>query len=160
MKTSVKHNWTFLSIFLGTGTYYSWASSMKHFNKSPFLKTFPYNSKAIRGAEDIICKDDKIFIPETLQQRCMDWYNQNLRHPGKTRMKKTISQNSNWHGLKTHVRRYCKWYLKHQMVKRPRKKYEHVFSEDSEFIPLETVCIDCICPYKVRHKKIKTNGIF
>ena len=124
------------------------------------LKPDSYISKTIGGVEGIICKNDKIVVPETLQQRVMDWYHHRLKHPGETRMEKTISQYLTWHGLTTHVRRYCKRCPQCQMAKRLRRNYGHVPPKNAEFIPWKSVCVDCIGPYKVKHKKKKGKWTF
>ena len=119
------------------------------------LKPQAYTSITIGEIEGIICKGGKIVIPDSLQQRVLDWYHHRLKHPGKTRMEETIKQHLTWHGLTTHVRRYCKRCPICQKAKRLRRNYGHVPPKNAEFIPWKTVCVDCLGPYKVRYKKKK-----
>ena len=38
----------------------------------------------------------KIYIPETLKTKMIDWYHENLQHPGKDCMIKTVGQHFSW----------------------------------------------------------------
>ena len=61
-----------------------------------------YVIKSFHGAEKIrklITKQDKIVIPTTLQKRLVEWYHNQLCHPGKNRTEKTIGQHFTWKGL-------------------------------------------------------------
>ncbi len=46
------------------------------------------------------------------------------------------------------------------MAKRLRRNYGHVPPKNAEFIPWKSVCVDCIGPYKVKHKKKKGKWTF
>ena len=50
-----------------------------------------YTLEAFHGggkSSQLLCKNGKIVIPQSLQQRVVDWYHTMLCHPGKTRTKK------------------------------------------------------------------------
>ena len=66
----------------------------------------------------LITKNDKIVVPETLQQQCLHWYHMSLCHPGATRMELTIRQHFTWKGLKTDVEKICKKCKTCQLTKR------------------------------------------
>jgi len=74
-------------------------------------KTSSYTLKPFAGGGktyQMICLNDKIVIPSTLQQHITQWYHTYLCHPGETRTEKTIRQHFTWHNLKNTVQTICK----------------------------------------------------
>ena len=55
--------------------------------------TSGYTIKSFCGGgkkRDLICHNDKIVIPSSLQRRVVEWYHTTLCHPGETRTEQTI----------------------------------------------------------------------
>ena len=74
----------------------------------------------------LICKNDKIVIPQHLANRVLTWYHQMLMHPGETRTEKTIRHHLYWKGMCTDVKQLCKTCPTCQINKRHYKKYGHL----------------------------------
>ena len=111
-----------------------------------------YTINTFHGGEKdclLICKDNKIVVPKTLQQRIVSWYHTMLCHPGETRTEETIRQHFAWKGLKTEVKRQCKSCHICQVTKRSNAKYGHLPPKEPEITPWETLCVDMIGPYKI-----------
>ena len=47
-----------------------------------------YSMEELDG-EDIICYDTKIYVPQSMRRRVLDWYHFYLNHPGGSRLTKT-----------------------------------------------------------------------
>ena len=61
-----------------------------------------YVIKSFHGAgkiKKLTTKQNKIVIPSTLQKRLVEWYHNQLCHPGKNRTEKTIGQHFTWKGM-------------------------------------------------------------
>ena len=101
----------------------------------------------------LICKDNKIVIPSTLQQRIVEWYHVQLCHPGQTRTEATINQHFTWKGLRKQVQAVCSTCHTCQMTKVSAKKYGHLPEKEAEAQPWERLCVDLIGPYMVKESK-------
>jgi len=55
---------------------------------------------------ELITKNDKIYVPKHLQDKCAEWYHLTLMHPGEQRLELTIGQHYTWIGL--HATCVCK----------------------------------------------------
>ena len=51
----------------------------------------------------LICHNEKIVIPESLQQQVVEWYHAILCHLGETQTEQTICQHFWWANLRTTV---------------------------------------------------------
>jgi hypothetical protein len=105
---------------------------------------------------ELITKNDKIYVPQELQAKCVAWYHTTLMHPGETRLELTIAQHYTWIGLKTAcvaaVRScdVCK-----VAKKRDGRNYGIIPPKPNpEIIPWHTLCIDLVGPYDFGPKKI------
>jgi len=49
---------------------------------------------------ELITKNDKIYVPKSLQHKCAEWYHLTLMHPGEQRLELTIAQHCTWIGLR------------------------------------------------------------
>ena len=72
---------------------------------------------------DLICRNDKIVIPTTLQRRVVEWYHETLCHPGETRTEQTLRQYLWWPNLRNEVHEVCTKCHLCQKTKRTSKKY-------------------------------------
>ena len=54
-------------------------------NNNPSLYTY----KVVKG-EELLHLNNKIYVPETLQERVLTWYHDILIHPGEAKMEQTI----------------------------------------------------------------------
>ena len=85
-----------------------------------------YSINSFHGGEKdrlLICKDNKIMVPKSLQSRIVNWYHTMLCHPGETRTEETIRQHFAWKGLKTEVKRQCGTCHICQVTKKVHKNY-------------------------------------
>ena len=109
--------------------------------------TSNYEIKSFHGAGNIrklITKQDKIVIPSTLQKRLVEWYHNQLCHPGETRTELTISQHFTWKNMRKTVHDICSKCHSCQVTKRHYKKYGKLPAKLAEAIPWETLCVDLI----------------
>jgi hypothetical protein len=105
-----------------------------------------------RKSRQLICKNGKIVIPRSLQQRVVDWYHTMLCHPGATRLEDTIRQHFVWSALREDVRNACKKCHTCQVTKRTTAKFGHLPVKENNLKPWETLCVDLIGPYKIPRK--------
>jgi hypothetical protein len=47
----------------------------------------------------VLCKDDKMIIPASLQHRAFSWYHHYLQHSGHSRLEETIRSVMYWKGM-------------------------------------------------------------
>jgi Integrase zinc binding domain len=82
----------------------------------------PYYSMQIEGY-DLLCYQDKIYIPQSLRQQVLSWYHECLLHPGQTRTENSIRNTMMWPGLTQDVEHLCSTCPLCQLIKKERKKY-------------------------------------
>ena len=111
-----------------------------------------YRLKTIEGKE-IIMYEDKIYVPDTLKDRVMEWYHTLLVHAGSTRMLSTIQATMNWHGIRKDIDTYVKTCHTCQITKKQKKKYGHLPPKTAETTPSKRVNVDLIGPYTIATKK-------
>ena len=102
------------------------------------LKDDKYKLHTFHGAGktyELICKDNKIVIPNSLKQKVMDWYHTILVHPGRDRTEKTISQHFYWKGMHSDIEKFCKLCPTCQKTKQKLVKYGHLPAKLAEAIP-------------------------
>jgi len=103
---------------------------------------------------ELITKNDKIYVPEALQQKCAEWYHLTLMHPGEKRPELTIAQHYTWIGLSTTCISACKRCTNCVVSKKRDKKYGLLPPNPTpEIIPWHTLCIDLVGPYKFGNEK-------
>ena len=114
-----------------------------------------YSTKSFRGS-DIICHNDKIYIPKRLQNSIVTWYHEILCHAGMNRTEETIRQ----HYTFPNLREKCKQHIGKcdtcQRYKKQKKKYGYVPAKEAEAEPWKTLCVDLIGPYKLKRKGKET----
>ena len=97
-----------------------------------------YHTKIFHGAGndyEMICHQDKIVIPQTIQQKIMEWYHTTLLYPGRDRTYTTISQHFYWKGMKKEVEQYVKRCPTCQQTKKTYKKYGLLPVKEAEAVP-------------------------
>ena len=57
-------------------------------------------------------------MPQSLQKPCVEWYHEQLLHPGITRTEETIRQHFYWKNLREDIRKHCRKCHKCQLTKR------------------------------------------
>ena len=95
----------------------------------------------------LLCENDKIIVPKSLQKPSVTWYHEILCHPGENRTELTINQHLTWKGLRKTVKDRCSRCNTCQQMKCTKKKYAHLPPKEAEIVPWETLCIDLIGPY-------------
>jgi hypothetical protein len=100
----------------------------------------------------VLCKDNKLIIPASLQHRAGSWYHHYLQHPGHSRLKETVRFVMYWKGMRRTIGSYVKSYRSFQVNKRHSQKYGHVPPKLVITTPWETLCVDLISPYTLNGK--------
>ena len=114
-----------------------------------------YHLKTFRGGDKtrtVICRADKIVIPNQLQRRVVEWYHLQLCHPGENRTEQTIRQHFWWKTLREDVHRICTKCHTCQKTKKTSKKYGKLPEKEAEAEPWMRLCVDLIGPYKIKRK--------
>ena len=97
---------------------------------------------------DIICYDSKIYVPQSMHRRVLDWYHFYLNHPGVSRLDKTTRGVYYWKSLVTQEELFAKMFKTCQQFKKIKTLYEHLPPENiAELKPWDTVNVDQIGPY-------------
>jgi hypothetical protein len=106
--------------------------------------------------ETLISHNDKIVVPEALQDRLIEQYHNLLNHPGMTRMEATIRHAFDFRGLREKVKNCCRTCHICQLTKKQKKKYGHLPPKEAEeAIPWKRVNVDVVGPYMVDTPKGK-----
>ena len=114
-----------------------------------------YNIKKVEG-QNLIMYKNRIYVPETLKKRVMDWYHTYLVHPGTTRMINSIQTIMHWHGMRKDIEKFVHKCDLCQRCKKQKKKYGHLPPKQAETIPFKRVNVDLIGPYTIKGKDKKT----
>ena len=80
----------------------------------------------------LICRNEKIVIPKTLQRRVVTWYHDILCHSGETRAEQTLRQQFWWPNLRDDVHDVCSKCDTCQRTKRTTQKYGHLPPNEAE----------------------------
>jgi len=120
--------------------------------------TNPYTLNTFRGGGKdltLLCKDNRIVVPKTLQRRIAQWYHVNPIHPGKVRTTLSIKQHFYWKNMKDDIERLCKTCPTCQRNKRTTQKWGHVPPKKAEYHPWDQVCVNTIGPYTIHRDGMK-----
>ena len=112
-------------------------------------KTFTHSDNSYQ----LITRDDKIVIPKSMQKEVVEWYHENLLHPGEKRLELTLRQHFTFIGLGPKVKQVCKACAVCRSLKASHKKYGKLPPKEAEAIPWHTLCIDLIGPYDFGQKE-------
>jgi Integrase zinc binding domain/RNase H-like domain found in reverse transcriptase len=82
-------------------------------------KTFRHSDKSY----ELVTKDDKIVIPNSLQRKATEWYHTHLLHPGEMRLELTLKQHFTFVGLKPMCVKVCKACQVCRTLKKNSKNY-------------------------------------
>ena len=98
----------------------------------------------------LMAKDKKIYIPKILRSRIVAWYHLYLRHPGATRLEKTLRIAFWWPDVRRDVEAYTRKCHACQKNKKVRRKYGKLPAKEAEpSKPWDRVNIDLIGTLKV-----------
>ena len=114
-----------------------------------------YHLKSFCGGgkkRNLICRNEKIIIPKTLQRRVVTWYHDILCHSGETRTEQTLKQQFWWPNLRNDVHDVCSKCDTCQRTKRTTKKYGLLPPKEAEADPWEVLCVDLIGPYTIKRR--------
>jgi Integrase zinc binding domain len=107
------------------------------------------------GGEQLVCYDQKIYVPPALRNNVVTWYHEYLCQPGETCTEETIGQHLWWPGLPTDIRRHVDRCPACHHGKKKRLKYGHLPPKEAEYKPWQHLCVDTIGPYRIRRKGTK-----
>jgi Integrase zinc binding domain len=106
--------------------------------------------KTFHGGEELVCYDEKIYVPLALRNNVVTWYHKYLCHPGETRTKETIQQHLWWPSLHTDVQRRVNRYpASCQHGKKKHLKYGHLPPKEVEYKAWQHLSVDTIRPYRI-----------
>ncbi len=105
-----------------------------------------------RKSYELIVKNEKIVIPTQLQTRVVNWYHQQLMHPGETRTEASLRQHYHWANMRQTVHDVCSKCPTCQKHKKHTKKYGHLPEKEAEAQPWDKLCVDLIGPYTFQKK--------
>ena len=114
-----------------------------------------YKIKSFTGGgktRDLICYNEKIVVPKSLQFRIVQWYHDYLGHPGINRTEETIGQHLWWPKMRSHITNSVSSCDSCQKNKRRTRKFGHLPEKEAEAQPWDKMCIDLIGPYTIRRK--------
>ncbi len=100
----------------------------------------------------VLCKDDKLIIPASLQHRAVSWYHHYLQHPGHSRLEETMRSVMYWKGMRRIIQSYVKSCRSCQVNRRHSQKYERVPPKLVITTPWEALCVDLIGSYTLNGK--------
>ena len=103
----------------------------------------------------LICKDDKIVIPESLQNRIVDWYHTMLSHPGINRTEESIRQHFYWPRLREIVVAHLTVCDLCQRFKKQKKSDGRLLPKDTEAILWCILCVYLVGSHSISRKKGK-----
>ena len=107
----------------------------------------------------LICRNEKIIVPDPLQDQGVDWYHHSLGHPGINRTKEMIGQHLWWPKMRDHITHSVSTCGVCQKNKRRSKKYGIMPEKKAQAEPWETLCVDLIGPYTIHQKGKKKSLI-
>ena len=110
-----------------------------------------YSTQLVEDTK-VLCRENKLVIPKTLQHRAVQWYHHYLQHPGHTRLEETLRATMHWKGMRNTVRAYVKKCKSCQVNKRRSQKYGKLPTKIVITKPWECLCVDLIGPYTLRGK--------
>ena len=108
-------------------------------------KSYRFSDKS----HDLIVRDDKIVIPQSMEREVTEWCHENPLHPGKKRLELTLRQHFTFMGLGPMAARVCKACMVCRSLKANHKKCGKLPPKEPELIPWHTLCIDLMgpCPF-------------
>ncbi len=112
------------------------------------IKAFTAGGKT----RDLICYNEKIVVPTSLQARIVQWYHDYLGHPGINRTEESIAQHLWWPKMRSHITNSVSSCDSCQKNKRRNRKFGHLPEKEAEALPWDKMCIDLIGPYTIRRK--------
>ena len=97
---------------------------------------------------EIIFYDRKIYVPQSLYRRVLDWYHFYLNHPGGSRLAKKIREVCYWKDLVMQEELFANTCKTCQQVKKRNTIYRHLPPKKIEELkPWYLVHVDLIGPY-------------
>jgi len=104
----------------------------------------------LQGYEIVMYKG-KIYVPELLRGRTLQWYHHYLCHPGGDRLAATLQTVCYWKGMTSQARKACKRCERCQKFKKRKSKYGHLPPKNiGKLEPWKQVHVDLIGPYSLR----------
>ena len=116
------------------------------------LKCTNYHTKYFRGGRivtQLICKDNKNFIPPVLQKYAVNWYHTYLLYPVMDCSKASIGRHYFWPKLRYDIRIQIKYCRTYHINKKQILKYGHLPSKEAGFISWYILLVDIIGKYKI-----------
>jgi hypothetical protein len=100
----------------------------------------------------VLCKNDKLIIPASLQYRAVSWYHYYLQHSGHSCLKETMGSMMYRKWMCNTIRKYVKSCRSCQKNKRHSQKLGHVPSTLVIMTTWKALCVNLIGPYTLTGK--------
>ena len=115
-------------------------------------KKFKFKFRQLEGHRVLSTEEGRLVVPRKLQERILAWYHLYLRHPGATRMYKTMEIGFWWKTMRQDVEYTVRTCPECQKNKKVQKKYGKLPPKDAETesTPWERVNVDLIGPLLVK----------
>jgi cleavage and polyadenylation specificity factor subunit 1 len=111
-----------------------------------------FKTRTMEGHKVLVNHKNQLVVPRKLQERILAWYHLYLRHPGTTRMYKTMEIGFWWRTMRQDVEHTVRTCSACQKNKKVRKKYGKLPPKqaETESKPWERVNVDLIGPLSVK----------
>ncbi len=118
-----------------------------------------YHIKTFENVELVLYKD-KIYVPNKLRDKTINWYHHYLCHPGSDRLYHTLNRVCYWKGMAKACISHCQKCPICQRGKKRKRHYGHLPAKvvEHEMVPWHTLHIDLIGPYSKTAKQIQPDG--
>ena len=111
------------------------------------------------NCDKIIYYYGKIYVPQSIFRRVLDWYHFYLSHPGGSRLAKTILEVCYWKGLVTQAEMFANTCNDCQQFTKRKTLYGHLSPNNiSELKPWDLVHVELIGPYSKTIRKQHPGG--
>eukprot|EP00957_Ditylum_brightwellii_P052555 3985083-Ditylum_brightwellii.AAC.1 len=106
-----------------------------------------------RNKYQLICLNDKIVVPKSLQSKKVNWCHVTLCHPGQTRTEAAVRQHFTCNNFRKDVEQVCKKCHTCQLTKKIDPKIGHFTAKTVEEDTWDTLCVDLIGPYTIEKRE-------
>ena len=120
-------------------------------------------AKLNHNGTEVITVSGKVYVPEKYSEALVEWFHENLQHPGKERMICTIRNNFIWIGWTSQIEKYvanCHQCREFKIT--GTKKYGKIplrMDGKEEIEPWASVHIDCAGEWAVNFKHVPSGKI-
>ena len=120
------------------------AEAQKHdVELNTMTEKYGYTTQLVENTK-VLCKDNKMVIPTSLQHRAVAWYHHYLQHPGNMCLEETLYLSMYWKGLRKTVQSHVTKCHSCQVNKCRHHKYRKLPAKLAITTSWEALCMDLI----------------